>query len=96
MTTLLYNLRIHNKSYEGNLQALRDFLQKQGYEPNSIIRQWAEAGWLRSGESKRLTSRLAELGGRPRMVVLTRATVEGPGDLSTGTPSDPDQAEIPF
>lgn len=76
--------------------ALRDFLQKQGYEPNSIIRQWSEAGWLRSSESKRLTSRLSELGGRPRMVILTRATVEGPGDLSTGTPTDPDQAEIPF
>lgn len=76
--------------------ALRDYLQEQGYEPSGVLRQWAEAGWLASTEPRRLTSRVASLSGRPRMVVLPRATVEGPGDLSTGTVTDSDQAEIPF
>lgn len=76
--------------------ALRDFLHGQGFEPQAIIRQWHEAGWLDTNEPKRMTGRVRELGGRPRMVILPRHVVEGPGDLSTGTAADPDQEEIPF
>lgn len=75
-------------------EALREFLRKQGHEPQAIVRQWSEAGWLESvpGES-RLTSRVA-LGGRPRLFVLKRSAVIGPGGLDGLT--DEPQASLPL
>lgn len=73
--------------------ALRDFLRGQGFEPQSIIRQWAEAKWLDTSESNRFTRRIGELNGRPRMVVVPREVVETWGELGGDTD---EQAEIPF
>jgi hypothetical protein len=68
---------------------LRKFLAEQGFEPQGIIRQWAEAGWLTLTEAQRMTSRVADLRGRPRMVVVPREVVEGAGDLG----AEPEQLE---
>lgn len=72
--------------------ALRQFLSDRGYPPAAIMRQWREAGWLDcAGEPWRMTTRVNDLGGRPRMVCITRAAVEAHGGLD-----DDGQGEIPF
>ncbi|MBE9470775.1 MAG: DUF927 domain-containing protein, partial [Chloroflexi bacterium] len=76
--------------------AIRKFLDDQGFEPYAVIRQWHEAGWLRGSEADRASSRVAQLGGKPRMIVLRRDTVEGPGGLSAGAAAENGQEEIPF
>lgn len=71
---------------------IRDFLQRQGYEPQATIRHWMEAGWLEfSPGEKRLTARVPELVGRPRMVILKRDAVDNHGGLESEG-----QAELPL
>lgn len=75
--------------------AIRDFLSRQGFEPQTTMRQWQEAGWLEiSPNEKRLTARIPELSGRPRMVVLKREAVTNYGGLDG--PAAMRQAGLPF
>lgn len=74
--------------------ALKDFLVKQGYEYSAITRLWGDNGWLLTEKSqpRRAAARVSELGGRPRMVCLTREAVTGAGGLG----KEHGQEEIPF
>lgn len=52
--------------------AIEKELQRAGYEPKSIFRQWRERGWLVSDSEGRYTSKVYAFDGRPRMVVIAR------------------------
>lgn len=73
-------------------ESLKDQLTRLGHEPQSIMRQWGEAGWLRTSENGRLTSKVSEVGGRPRMIVVPRQVAESVGELS----EDDGQTSCPF
>lgn len=61
---------------------IRDFLRRNGYEPQSTLRNWLDAGWLDHGDKQRpLTAHVSELSGRPRMICLRRQAVEKYGGL---------------
>lgn len=64
--------------------ALEEHLTRRGFRAKTIIRQWADRGWLRVGTS-RIAPSVRLLGSNPNCIVITRDGLVASGIVESGT-----------